>query len=155
MRHIYHDRSFVRPSSWQRLRCSASDSCINGFAVRFRRRNMPKHTVYPLNVLFLLMLFGAATIADAQVDRQRAQEFFKEAKALCERDSGRLWGVSVCAPMVIGDIRTKTFATSQPPPDAPRPSMVGLVNGPVQWGGVTWAAYAWDDLVNRTAQKPE
>ena len=40
----------------------------------------------------------------------------------------------------------------RPPPDAPRPPVVGLVNGPVTWGGVTWAAYAWDDLVNRTAQ---
>lgn len=113
---------------------------------------MPKHTLYHFNALFLPLLFGAATIADAQVDQQRAQEFFKDAQVLCERDSGRLWGLSVCAPMVIGDLRTKTFATSQPPPDAPRPSIVGLVNGPVQWGGVTWAAYAWDDLVNRTPQ---
>jgi hypothetical protein len=32
--------------------------------------------------------------AVAQVDQQRAQEYFKEARALCERDGGRLWGVS-------------------------------------------------------------
>jgi hypothetical protein len=30
--------------------------------------------------------------AAAQVDQQRAQEYFKEAQALCERDGGRLWG---------------------------------------------------------------
>jgi hypothetical protein len=107
---------------------------------------------YYLNALFLLVLLGAATVADAQVDQQRAQAFFKEAQALCKRDGGRLWGVSVCAPMVIGDIRTKTFATSQPPPDAPRPPLAGLTNSPTQWGGVTWISYAWDDLVNRTAQ---
>ena len=75
---------------------------------------MPKQTWYYLNALFLLVLLGAATAADAQVDQQRAQAFFKEAQALCERDGGRLWGVSVCGPMVIGDMRTKTFATSQP-----------------------------------------
>jgi hypothetical protein len=113
---------------------------------------MSKQTRYHLNALFLLVLLGAATAADAQVDQQRAQAYFKEAQALCKRDGGRLWGVSVCAPMVIGDARTQTFATSQPPPDGPRPAVVGLVNGPVKWGGVTWAAYAWDDLVNRTAQ---
>lgn len=95
---------------------------------------------------------GYTRPAVAQVDQQRAQAYFKEAQALCERDGGRLWGVSLCGPMVIGDMRTQTFATSQPPPDAPRPPVVGLVNGPVKWGGVTWAAYAWDDLVNRTAQ---
>ena len=102
--------------------------------------------------IFVCGVAGYTRPADAQVDQQRAQAFFKEAQALCERDGGRLWGVSVCGPMVIGDMRTQTFATSQPPPDGPRPPVVGLVNGPVKWGGVTWAAYAWEDLVNRTAQ---
>ena len=51
---------------------------------------MPKQTRYYLNALFLLVLLGAATAADAQVDQQRAQEYFKEARALCERDGGRL-----------------------------------------------------------------
>ncbi|MBC7841118.1 MAG: hypothetical protein H7099_02340, partial [Gemmatimonadaceae bacterium] len=68
--------------------------------------------------VFLYLLSGVAPPAVAQVDQQRAQEYFKEAQALCERDGGRLWGVSICAPMVIGDARTRTFATSQPPPDA-------------------------------------
>jgi hypothetical protein len=114
---------------------------------------MPKQTRYYLNALFLLVLLGTATAADAQVDQQRAQAFFKEAQALCKRDGGRLWGVSVCAPMVIGDMRTKTFATSQPPPDAPRPTLAGLMNTTIQWGGVTWVMYAWEDLVNATPQR--
>ena len=113
---------------------------------------MCKQTGCPLNALFLIVLLGAAPAADAQVDQQRAQAYFREAQALCERDGGRLWGVSICAPMVIGDMRTQTFATSQPPPEEPRPPVVGLVNGPVKWGGVTWAAYAWNHLVNRSAQ---
>ena len=112
---------------------------------------MPKQTRYYLNALFLLVLLGAGTAADAQVDQQRAQAFFKEAQTLCKRDGGRLWGVSVCAPMVIADRRTQTFAASQPPPDAPRPPEVGFVNAPVKWGGVTWIAYTWDDLVNATS----
>jgi hypothetical protein len=41
-------------------------------------------------------------------------------------------------------------ATSQPAPDAPRPALVGLVNAPLQWGGVTWGACVWDFLVNET-----
>ena len=88
--------------------------------------------------------------AVAQVDQQRAQEYFKEARALCERDAGRLWGVSVCAPMIIADRRTQTFATSQPAPEAPRPRQVGFVNAPIQWGGATWGAYIWDDLSTGT-----
>jgi hypothetical protein len=88
--------------------------------------------------------------AVAQVDQQRAQEYFKEAQALCERDGGRLWGVSICAPMVIADMRTQTIATSQPAPEGARPRVLGIVNAPIEWGGAKWAAYIWDDVANRT-----
>jgi hypothetical protein len=98
-------------------------------------------------ILFPYLLAGVAP-AVAQVDQQRAQEYFKEALALCERDGGRLWGVSICAPMVIADRRTQTIATSQPVPDGALPPLLGLVNAPVQWGGATWAAYLWDQVVN-------
>jgi hypothetical protein len=93
---------------------------------------------------------GHPPAAVAQVDQQRAQEYFKEAQALCERDGGRLWGVSICAPMVIADMRTQTFATSQPAPEGARPQVLGIVNAPVQWGGATWAAYTWNDMIAGT-----
>jgi hypothetical protein len=99
----------------------------------------------------VVVLAAAASPATAQVDQQRAAEYFKEAQALCERDGGRLWGVSICAPMVIGDARTQTFATSQAPPAAPRPGLIGLLNGPIQWGDTMWAALTWDTIA---AQKP-
>ena len=97
-------------------------------------------------------VLGCALPASAQVDQERAQAFFKEAQALCERDGGRLWGVSLCGPMVIGDAPTRTFATSQPAPDAARPPIVGLVNAPVQWGGMTWGSYTWDTLKSAPSQ---
>ena len=98
------------------------------------------------------VVMGHPPPAAAQVDQQRAHEYFKEAQALCERDGGRLWGVSICAPMVIGDARTQTFATSQPPPDAPRPKLIGLLNGPIQWGDAKWAALTWDTIANWPAR---
>jgi len=104
-------------------------------------------------IVVLYLLAGVAPPAVAQVDQQRAQEYFKEVQALCERDGGRLWGVSLCAPMVIADRRTQTFATSQPAPEGARPRLLGLVNAPVQWGGATWGAYMWDDVVNRTPRE--
>ena len=90
---------------------------------------------------------GRALPGVAQVDQQRAQDYFKEAQALCERDGGRLWGVSLCRPMVIADMRTQTMATSQAPPAGARPQVIGLVNAPIEWGGATWGAYAWDFMV--------
>jgi hypothetical protein len=96
------------------------------------------------------VVMGHPSSAVAQVDPQRAQEYFKEAQALCERDGGRLWGVSICGPMVIADRRTQTMATSQPAPEGTRPRLLGLVNAPVQWGGATWSAYMWDFVANKT-----
>ena len=58
---------------------------------------------------------------------------------LCERDAGRLWGVSLCGPMVIFDQATGTRATSQPEPDG-QPALPGA-DGPVSWGGLRW--FAW------------
>ena len=89
------------------------------------------------------VVIGHPPPAVAQVDQQRAQAYFKEAQALCERDGGRLWGVSLCGPMVIADAATGTIATSQPAPAGDRPREIGFVNAPVQWGGTTWSAYVW------------
>jgi hypothetical protein len=82
--------------------------------------------------------------AAAQVDQQRAEEYFKEAAAICQRDDGRLWGVSLCGPMVFADARTRTLATNQPRPTAEQPRTLGFANAPMEWGGTRWAAYGWD-----------
>jgi hypothetical protein len=95
---------------------------------------------YHFNSLPLLVLLGAAA-ADAQVQPQLAQRWFEEATKLCERDAGRLWGVSLCGPMVIFDQRTGTRATSRPEPEGPPPRLSGFADGPVTWGGLRWFSF--------------
>jgi hypothetical protein len=82
--------------------------------------------------------------AAAQVDQQRAEAYFKEAATICQRDGGRLWGVSLCGPMVFADARTRTLATNQPRPAGEWPRVLGFTNAPIEWGGSRWAAYMWD-----------
>src|SRR6186997_3679392 len=91
-----------------------------------------------LSTLFLLVPLGAATAADAQVQPELARQYFEEATTLCERDAGRLWGVSLCGPLVIVDQATGTRATSQSEPAGPLPRFAGYVDGPVSWGGMRW-----------------
>src|SRR5213080_4707174 len=69
---------------------------------------------YHFNTLPLLVLLVAATSADGQVQPQLAQRWFEEATKLCERDAGRLWGVSLCGPMVIADPVTGTGGAATP-----------------------------------------
>src|SRR5262245_15335893 len=99
----------------------------------------------------LLALLGAAMAADAQVQPQLAQRWFEEATKRCERDAGRLWGVSLCGPMVIVDPATGTRATSQPEPEGPVPRFSGFADGPVTWGGVRWFAFPLSLLPEKDA----
>ena len=87
--------------------------------------------------------------AGAQVDQQLAERLFRETAQACARDGGRLWGVSICGPMVIADPATKTIASSQPVPPGEWPAVLGYVGAPLEWGGARWGTYAWDLL--RTA----
>src|SRR6476660_8262788 len=112
---------------------------------------MTTQTRYDLKALFLLVLLGAATAADAQVQPQLAQRYFEEATKLCERDAGRLWGVSLCGPMVIFDQATGTRATSQPEPEGPPPRLTGFADGPVSWGGLRWFAMPLSFLPEKDA----
>jgi hypothetical protein len=95
---------------------------------------------YRLNSLFLVALLGAATAAEAQVTPELAQRYFEEAQKLCERDAGRLWGISLCGPLVIYDPASGTRATNQPEPEGPAPRFSAFADGPVEWGGLRWFA---------------
>ncbi|HKW00120.1 MAG TPA: hypothetical protein VJN96_09855 [Vicinamibacterales bacterium] len=89
----------------------------------------------------LLVPLSAAMALEAQVKPEIAKRYFEEVTKLCERDAGRLWGVSLCGPLVIVDQATGTRATSQPEPEGPPPRFSGFADGPVSWGGVRWFAY--------------
>jgi hypothetical protein len=95
---------------------------------------------YHLNSLFLVALLGAATAAEAQVTPELAKRYFEEAQKLCERDAGRLWGISLCGPLVIYDPASGTRATNQPEPEGPAPRFSAFADGPVEWGGLRWFA---------------
>src|SRR5205085_10561758 len=79
-----------------------------------------------------------------------------EATRLCERDAGRLWGVSLCGPMVIFDQATGTRATSQPEPAGAPPRFPGQADGTVSWGGSRWFAWPlWMLPENDPAARPQ
>lgn len=101
------------------------------------------------NTLLLLALI-AASPAYGQVQPRLAQRWFEEVTKLCERDAGRLWGVSLCGPMVIVDQATGTRATSQPEPKGPLPHFPGFADGPVSWGGARWFSWPLYMLADKT-----
>src|SRR5262252_4296720 len=108
---------------------------------------------YHFNTLPLFVLLGTAAAADAQVQPKLARRWFEEVTKLCERDAGRLWGVSLCGPMVIFDQANGTRATSQPEPAGPLPRFPGFADGPVTWGGMRWFSWPLYMLAGKTADE--
>lgn len=95
----------------------------------------------------ILTLILLPLVALAQIDKQRADEAFAQAKTLCEREGGKLWKMSLCGPIVIADPATRTIATNHPAPEAPRPRALGFTNSAVEWGGERWTTISWPLLV--------
>jgi len=104
-------------------------------------------------VLLLGCLSGSTLFA--QVDSVRAAGYFHQAEQICERDAGRLWGVSLCGPIVIADPLTRTIATSVAPPDAPRPPALGFANAAMRWGDIRWTTLVWQLIPRIRAPGPE
>ena len=94
-------------------------------------------------MLLLPAAASSAGLAAAQVDQALAARYFAEAEGLCRQEGGRLWGVSLCGPMVFADPATGTIATNHPAPDAARPRVLGYVNAALEWGGERWSAFVW------------
>ena len=93
-------------------------------------------------VIAVFVLLGTSSVS-AQVDQARTAAYFKEVEVLCERDGGKLWGVSLCGPLVIADAATRTIATNTPVPTQARPATLGFANAIVDWGGLKWSTVMW------------
>jgi hypothetical protein len=96
-----------------------------------------------LQGIFLALALAVPALVEAQVDQARAEQYFKEAAALCAREGGRTWGVSLCGPMVIADAATQTIAANQPMPADKRPAALGFANAALDWGGTRWSTFVW------------
>jgi hypothetical protein len=94
----------------------------------------------------LFVMLGCVLSANMQVDAGQAASYFAEAAAACKAEGGRIWGRSLCGPMVFADPGGSTIATNQPEPKAKRPATLGFANAAVQWGGERWSTFIWQSI---------
>ena len=83
------------------------------------------------------------------MDEATAGRYFAEARALCARDGGRLWGRSLCGPMMFVDPATRAVLASERDKEGllkrsgevyvgTLPPNVNVANTAVEWAGVNW-----------------
>ena len=103
-----------------------------------------------LSAAVVFALSAASTVAQSSVlDAAAAGRYFAEARALCARDGGRLWGRSLCGPMMFADPSTRAVTASVPDREGllkrsgevyvgTLPANVNIANTAVEWAGVNW-----------------
>ncbi|MFC5372826.1 hypothetical protein ACFPIF_09700 [Brevundimonas faecalis] len=98
---------------------------------------------------FLLLFSVGGAAAQARPDVGAAVGVFDQARALCEADGGRDWGVSLCGPMLIADPATRGFVADRDGLETPLerngavfqgrlPDAVPIANTAVRWNGRVW-----------------
>ena len=107
------------------------------------------------SLAFAIALALAANVsAGNQIDPALAGLYFGEASALCERDAGSLWGVSLCGPMLFADPKDHAVVANQQLADGgfsaiektftgTLPSIINVANSAVDWGGAKWTMLMW------------
>ena len=103
-----------------------------------------------LSAVVILTFNAASTAAQGRaLDAAAAGRYFAEARALCVRDGGRLWGRSLCGPMMFADPSTRAVVASEPDRDGvlkrsgevyvgTLPSNINIANTAFEWAGVNW-----------------
>ena len=93
-------------------------------------------------------------LLEAALTPQTAGQCFEEAKQVCEKDAGQLWGITLCGPILFADPKTRVVIANQADREGllaqrdgvfvgtlpPEEMIAGTVT---HWAGVTWVMLPW------------
>ena len=89
-------------------------------------------------------LVGCAVPASVAPDFAEAARLFADAELICECDGGKLWGHSLCGPMLLVDYRDRSVVANRPDREGnlrsdgavfrgALPESVIIANTPTEW----------------------
>ena len=105
-------------------------------------------------VVAAVSVVGGPVRAQSPIPLDQAGERFAEASRLCEADGGRLWGVSLCGPILFADPASRAFVASEPDSlgyawqidgvfVGTLPGEQNIANTTFTWAGVRWTEMIW------------
>lgn len=107
-------------------------------------------------VLSVTMVCGSreAFAQEPPIDHALAKQYFGEAKAISDKDSGALWNVPLCGPILFVDPGTRQGVANQADQEGKLdsvdgvfagtvPAAVGVANTAATWAGVEWTMVMW------------
>ncbi len=102
-----------------------------------------------------LAALSMATHVFAQtIDLTLARQCFHQADGICQKDNARLWGVSLCGPMLFVDPATRSAVANQVDREGQLtlnngvytgklPARINVANTATPWAGVKWTMLVW------------
>lgn len=111
--------------------------------------------LFYLRSLCLLMAAPLASAGQVPADAAAALTGVREFTIACHRDGGRLWGRSLCGPLITVDGQTGLAVATEPPPQGRFDRQGGLWIGRVPDGmQVANTAFDWDGRLWSTVRLP-
>ncbi|HEX7176390.1 MAG TPA: hypothetical protein VF240_14090 [Pyrinomonadaceae bacterium] len=118
-------------------------------------------------VALLVSVLSCPNFAAAQgapIDASVARQYFGEARTACEQDGGKLWGRSLCGPMLFVDPLTRAVVANQKDAEglltAKDDVFVGrlsdrqpVANAYITWAGVRWTMIMWPFMTKDPLQR--
>jgi hypothetical protein len=109
---------------------------------------MPKKYLCFFIALLFLMPFSSAA-QEASIDTLVAEQYFQEARAICAKDAGELWGISLDGPIMLVDRNTRMIVANQSDAEGRLsqkgnvfvgrlPDKENIANTATRWAGVKW-----------------
>jgi hypothetical protein len=88
------------------------------------------------------------------IDPLLADQYFQEARAMCSKDGGNLWGISIDGPLIFADPRTRSIVANRGDGEGRLvakgnvfvgrlPETQNIANTAVRWAGVEWTMVMW------------
>jgi hypothetical protein len=120
--------------------------------------------LFPGVVLFWLLAPTIRVTAQApSIDPVLAEKYLREADALCHRDAGRLWGISLCGPIIFIDPNSRAMVANQADREGLLvkngevyvgrwPEDKTTANTAIDWAGKKWTTVQWPLPTNKYAR---
>lgn len=115
-------------------------------------------------ILLTASMFTFSSYGQEQaIDAALAEQYFQEAHSICDKDGGKLWGVSLYGPMLLVDPATRMIVANQSDQQSrlskkgsvfvgKLPEEIGVANTAITWAGVKWTMIIWPLPSSQTAR---
>ncbi|TWI01070.1 hypothetical protein IP90_02692 [Luteimonas cucumeris] len=101
-----------------------------------------------------LCLVALQAAASESIPLADAREVFAQARSICEQDAGKLWGVSLCGPIMLVDPKSRQLIANQADANGALkardgvfvgllPAEQNVANTAVEWSGTRWTQMLW------------